>query len=133
MTTFIDTSALIAALDYRDSHHSWSDKELRACKASGPVIISDIVYSELCAGMPDQASAHKAISNLGLEHIRHSKAALFLAAQAFKAYRGRGGPRNSLLSDILIGALPACEGKPLLTTNARDFRTHFPTLRLIRP
>lgn len=133
MTTFIDTGVVIAVLNPADPHHSWSARKLQYYKAQGPAIISDIVYSEFCAGMPSQAAVDAVITRFGLERLRHSKSALFLAGQAFVAYRNRGGPKTSLLSDILIGALAADAGKPLMTSNSRDFAKHFPKLELITP
>ena len=59
--------------------------------------------------------------------------ALFLAGKAFLRYRRAGGVRAGVLSDFFIGAHATVEGWPLLTRDARRYRTYFPTLRVIAP
>ena len=57
----------------------------------------------------------------------------FLAGKAFLQYRRRGGVRSAPLPDFYIGAHAAIAGLPLLTRDARRYRTYFPTLELIAP
>lgn len=133
MATFIDTSVVLAVINTAETHHSWSDKELRSCKGSGPTLIADIVYSEFSAGMASQADADAVVTKLGLERLRSTRSSLFLAGKAFLAYKKRGGLKTNVLSDMLIGALAADLGEPLMTSNPRDFATLFPKLKLITP
>src|SRR5947199_304979 len=59
--------------------------------------------------------------------------AAFLAGKCFLAYRRRGGARRSPLPDFYIGAHAAVTGLPLLTRDARRYRTYFPHLHLLAP
>ena len=59
--------------------------------------------------------------------------AAFLAGRTFIRYRRRGGQRRSPLPDFYIGAHALTEGMTLLTRDARRYRSHFPTLRIIAP
>jgi len=59
--------------------------------------------------------------------------AAFLAGQCFVKYRRRGGNRRAPMPDFYIGAHAALAGLPLLTRDARRYRTYFPTLRIIAP
>ena len=59
--------------------------------------------------------------------------ALFLAAKAFAQYRRRGGSKLQVLPDFFIGAHAAVEDWPLLTRDARRFKTYFPTLEVLAP
>ena len=59
--------------------------------------------------------------------------AAFLAGKSFVTYRQRGGARQSLLPDFLIGAHAAVAGYRLLTRDTARYRTYFPRLRLITP
>lgn len=133
MTTFLDTNVLVFLLNDKEAHHAWSVAQLLACKERGPAIICDIVYCEFSVGMPSRADVDTAVSKFALERIRTQDAALFRAAAAFKEYRARGGPRNSLLPDFLIGATAAVSGAPLVTANARDFIGYFPEIEIIAP
>ena len=59
--------------------------------------------------------------------------ALFLAGQAFKSYRRRGGIRTSVLPDFFIGAHAAVLAAPLITRDASRYASYFPALQLIAP
>ena len=59
--------------------------------------------------------------------------ALFSAGKAHRRYRSRGGTRTGVLPDFFIGAHAAVMGWPLLTRDARRYRTYFPALDLIAP
>lgn len=131
MTTFVDTNVLIDALDPEAANHSWAREQLAA--ADQPLVICDIVYSELSVGMNSVSDTSTAVTSLLIERTRYSDDALFSAGKAFRRYRRQGGIKTNVLSDFLIGAAAEVDGSPLLTSNARDFRTYFPTLTLICP
>jgi predicted nucleic acid-binding protein len=92
-----------------------------------------MVYCEFSVGMPSRSDVDAAVSKFALERVRTQDTALFRAATAFKEYRARGGPKNSLLPDFLIGATAAVLGAPLVTANARDFVGYFPEVPIIAP
>jgi len=55
------------------------------------------------------------------------------AARAQAGYRRRGGRREVLIPDFLIGANAAYFSGRLLTTNPRDFLRSFPNLEVLTP
>ena len=61
------------------------------------------------------------------------RAALFLAGKAFLRCRKADGARAGVLSDFFIGAHAAVKGWPLLTRDARRYRTYFPGITVITP
>lgn len=133
MTTFVDTNILIYLLDQNSPFHTWCVDQLQKCKLNGPTIISDIVYSEFSAGMKSKAEVDEAVDRLGMERIRGSDMALFRAGAAFKTYKARGGPKNRMLPDFLVGAIADDVGAPLMTADRSEFARMFPTLSLITP
>ena len=138
MTTFLDTSALLSAINHGETHHAWSVAKIEERRAEGPLVIADIVYSELAAGMKSREETDAAIAEWALERLRSSDDALFKAGQAYKAYkekkRGPGEPvKTNVLPDFLIGALAESENVPLVTTNQDDFIRYFPGLKVISP
>jgi hypothetical protein len=133
MTTFLDTSALLAALNEREPHHSWSVYQIEARRLKGPIIIPDIVYSEFSIGMASRANTDIAIQELALERLANSDDVLFRAGRAFKKYKERSGPKTNVLPDFLIGAIAEVSKAPLLTANSDDFIKYFPDLEIISP
>ncbi len=134
MTTFFDTSALIALVKDTEKHHRWSREQFEVGKLLGPIVISPIVFSEYCVGMASLQHVQQSLQSLGIESIAESDAALFRASRAYLQYKGiNKGPKSSLLPDFLIGAAAETLGRPLVTTNARDFQSYFQGLQLIYP
>jgi predicted nucleic acid-binding protein len=73
------------------------------------------------------------LRDLDIDVVTIPRSALFLAGKAYLRYRGVGGSRTGVLSDFFIGAHAAVEQRPLLTRDARRYRTYFPTVELITP
>jgi len=134
MTTFFDTSALIALVKDTEKHHKWSYEQFEAGKSRGPIVISPIVFSEFCVGMASLQHVQQSLQSLGIESVAETEAALFRASRAYLQYkRTNKGPKSSLLPDFLIGATAETLERPLVTTNARDFQSYFEGLQLIHP
>ncbi|WP_295530611.1 type II toxin-antitoxin system VapC family toxin [Novosphingobium sp. Chol11] len=57
----------------------------------------------------------------------------FRPAQAFAEYRRRGGERQAILPDFLIGAQAEIRGWPLVTRDRKGFQSYFPDLQIIDP
>jgi predicted nucleic acid-binding protein len=133
MSTFVDTSILIDVTKPDAEHHDWSVDRLNEARERGPVIVSDIVYCELAVTLDSQNAVDETIARLALERCGYSDDALYRAARAFRAYRDRGGPRENLLPDFLVGAIADSAGCALLTRDPRRIRTYFPDVELIHP
>lgn len=138
MTTFLDTSAIMSAINHDEPHHDWSVAMIEERRAEGPLVIADMVYSEFSATMQTREQTDLAIAAWAFERISNSDEALFKAGQAYKAYRRKkrapGEPfKNNVLPDFMIGALAEVEGIPLVTTNEDDFKKYFPGIDIIHP
>ena len=59
--------------------------------------------------------------------------AAYLAGQAYKLYRTRGGTKSAPLPDFYIGAHALYAGMKLLTRDVGKYKTYFPELELITP
>jgi len=111
----------------------WSQRQLERAAAAGPVFANDIVYAELSARFDSIEDLDQLLEEALIEIARTPRPALFLAGKAFRRYRASGGVRTGVLSDFFIGAHAAVEGCSLLTRDARRYRSHFPSVRLIVP
>lgn len=133
MTAFFDTSVVIALANPLEANHGWSINELAAWQKNGPVVISDMVYAEVSAGMPDKASVDAIVARFGFDRAFPDDAALFDAGQRYKTYRGNNGQKTNVLPDFFIGAAARSLGIPLVTANPKDFRTFFSGLTIVHP
>ena len=79
------------------------------------------------------AEVESAVVQFGLVWQETPRPALFLAAQAHKLYRRRGGTKAMVLPDFLVGAHAAIARMPMLTRDPRRFTTYFSDLQNVCP
>jgi predicted nucleic acid-binding protein len=131
--TFIDTNVLLDLVTADTTWADWSQRQLEAAAVRGPLLINDVVYAELSIGFARVEEVDAALSEARIEMEAIPRDALFLAGKIFRQYRARGGSRTGVLPDFFIGAHAAVAGVPLLTRDARRYRTYLPALTLIAP
>lgn len=131
MTTFIDTSILIHITNTKANEHKDSLELLEKCKLDGPVILSDIVYSEFSSVFKSIEDTDRVLAEFSFERAPLNKASLFRAGKAFREYKEKNkGPKLNVLSDFLIGAQVETSEAALLTNNKKDFVNYFPKLTI---
>ena len=111
----------------------WSRDQLDLWGARGPLVMNPMVYAELAAGFESVEALDAIVQRARLDYVETSREALFLAAKAHLLYRRRGGTRQAVLPDFLIGAHAAVARIPLLTRDAKRYRTYFPRLEIVSP
>ena len=131
--TRVDSNIFFDLLIPNPAWYAWSVTQIDYATAKGPVLINDIVYAELCAHFELQDEMDDFVADLGLVHARMPNEALFAAANAFKRLKARGSSRTSILPDFFIGAHAAALACPILTRDARRYRSYFPRVALITP
>jgi predicted nucleic acid-binding protein len=131
--TFVDSNVLLDLLTSDPIWGAWSASAIESAAADGALLINDIVYAELAVGFPTIESLDRFVADTELKIAPMPRAALYLAAKTHLRYRQSGGTRTSVLPDFLIGAQAAVSNAPVLTRDARRFRTYFPTVELFSP
>lgn len=129
----VDTNVLVDVLQDDPQWADWSISQMRALASVHQLTINPIVYAEISLSFSTMEALDDVVQTLGLQVREIPRAALFLAAKAFVQYRRRGGSRQQVLPDFFIGAHAAVEGWPLLTRDAKRFRTYFPSLDIVAP
>ena len=130
---FVDSNVLI---DIFSNDPVWEQRSLTAVElraAREDVIINEVVYAELSPGFAHPDKLDEGLNLLGVKLQTPPKSALFLAGNAHRLYRRRGGTKTSVLPDFFIGAHAAVEGASLLTRDPGRVRAYFPTVALIAP
>lgn len=131
--TLVDTNVLLDLVTDDRSWADWSIAQLEAASLRGPLLINDVVYSELSVRYERIEDLEDFIEAAGLEPVPMPRAALFLAGKVFARYRRSGGTRTGVLPDFFIGAHAAISGLPLLTRDVGRYRSYFSGLTLITP
>jgi predicted nucleic acid-binding protein len=129
----VDTNVLLDLVTDDPIWAEWSIGQLKEVSLAGSLLINDVVYAELSTRYERIEDLEDFASGIGLVHAPMPKAALFLAAKAFRQYKDAGGTKTGVLSDFFIGAHAAVEGVRLLTRDEGRYRTYFPTVELISP
>ena len=133
MTTFVDTNILVYLLQSDSPFHKWAKEAFAQRKEQGPLIICDIVYSELSVNLDSVAATDKAIAELAVERLNFSNGELFRAGKAYQEHVSRGGSRTNVLPDFLIAAQAELNNAPLMTNNQKEILSYFPTVKMICP
>ncbi len=129
----VDTNILLDVVTDDPAWADWSQQRLEAAALRDRLAINPVVYAEFSAASGEFEDLDAMLASVEIGVADMPRSALFLAGQAFKTYRSRGGPRTSILPDFFIGAQAAVLAAPLITRDAGRYRTYFPTLELIAP
>lgn len=129
----VDSNVLLDILGEENAWTDWSASTLQSAGNIGRLIINPIIYGEISVRFSSVEALDEALPETIFVRERLPFAAAFLAGKAFLAYRQRGGTRQSLLPDFLIGAHAAVSGYRLLTRDAGRYLTYFPRVDLLAP
>jgi len=129
----VDSNVLLDVLTDDLRWGDWSAQQLDACAARATLCINAIVYGEVSVGFERIEELNDVLPTDLFTRLELPWEAAFLAGKAFLRYRRAKGVRTSPLPDFFIGAHAAIEGMPLLTRDARRYRTYYPKLELICP
>ena len=132
-STLVDSNILIDIFQPNSNWFTWSRHRLREARLDGPLILNFVIASEVASEfMSEKGFDAKLASSIFVrEDVPWSAA--FAAGVAYREYRLRGGKRDRLLPDFLIGAHALTKGHRLLTRDARRYRAYFPGLDIVAP
>jgi len=129
----VDTNVLLDLVTNDPDWADWSLARLEEAALAGPVAITDAVYAEVSVRYARMEDLDAMLEGARIDLVATPRAALFLAGKAFVRYRREGGARTGVLPDFFIGAQAAVMQVPLITRDARCYRTYFPAVVLIAP
>jgi hypothetical protein len=129
----VDSNVFIDIFDLDPQWFGWSADRLDQAGARATLVINPIIYAELAAGFASIEALEGAMTPYPLVREALPWDAAFMAAQAHKLYRRRGGVKRSPLPDFYIGAHATIAGYTLLTRDPARYREYFPRLRMIAP
>ncbi len=134
MITAVDTNILLDILVSNEQFYETSGDALEeASSGEGSIVISDIVYAELCIHFENQRDCDAFLESNEIRVQALTREAHFLASRAWRTYRQQGGKRTRILADFLIGAHAQKQATRLLSRDRGFYRKLFPSLDLVDP
>jgi predicted nucleic acid-binding protein len=129
----VDTNVFVDVISDDPIWAEWSQRQLIHGAARDELAINDVVYAELSIRYETIESLDAMLRDAHVVSAAIPRLALFMAAKAFQRYRQSGGARTGVLPDFFIGAHAVIADAPLITRDARRYRTYFPGITLIAP
>ncbi len=134
----IDTSILVDLLG-GDQRADASESSLRQALASGPVVVCDVVVSEIVAGLGFGGELFDVLEEAGIRYSPTDARAAVRAGEMQRRYKqrlkaeGRAPESPRTVPDFLIGAHALLQCNALITRDAGFFRDYFKGLKIIVP
>jgi len=133
MITAVDTNILLDILIPNEQFYEASADALQEAAGEGSIVISGIVYAELCIHFATQRECDAFLDSNEIRMQALTREAHFLASRAWRTYRQQGGKRTRVLADFLIGAHAQKQATRLLSRDRGFYRKLFPSLDLYDP
>ncbi len=129
----LDSSVVIDVLTADDSFGSSSSFALSNALAKGDVVVCEAVVAEVQLMLDTSANIMETLNAMGIRFLAINEPAAVRAGVMNRRFRDRGGRRERVVADFLIGAhaLLQCEG--LITRDAGFFRDYYKGLKVIVP
>lgn len=131
MRTAVDTSVLLDVFGADPSFGRRSSAALRHCLSEGSLLACEIVWAEVAAFFPSQASAREAMQRMGVEYSPSPLETALEAGKSWNEYRSRGGSRQRIVSDFLIASHALKQADRLLTRDRGFYRSYFRQLSVL--
>ncbi|MBQ1761810.1 MAG: type II toxin-antitoxin system VapC family toxin [Aquincola sp.] len=129
----IDSSVLIDVLIGDERYADASEACVAEALAADDVVVSDAVVAEVQAMLDTSVSLMDTLATLGIRHLPGSEQAAMRAGHMNRRFRARGGKRERVVADFLIGAHALLQCNGLITRDDGFFREYFKGLKLIVP
>ncbi len=135
----IDTSVLIDLLG-EDARADAAELSLRDALAHGPVVLCDVVVSEITAGLGHGAEIMDVVEEMGMSYLPVERKSAIRAGEMQRRYKQRlrtlgktGQAVQRTVPDFIVGAHALLQCSALITRDAGFFRDYFKGLKVIVP
>lgn len=129
----VDSSVLLDVLTEDPQFAAASAEALAQALSTGEVVVSDAVVAEVQAMLDTRETAMDALSEFGIRFLPTAEVAAVRAGHMQRRFRDRGGRRERVVADFLIGAHALLQCQGLITRDAGFFRDYFKGLKVIVP
>jgi predicted nucleic acid-binding protein len=132
--TAVDTNILIDILEPDPIHGLRSKEALKKCLREGAVVACDVVWAEVATAYGNnQSDLVEALQVMRIGFSAMSMESALGAARSWHTYRRRGGGRDRIAADFLIGGHAAAHAERLLTRDLGFYRKYFKSVAVVSP
>lgn len=136
----IDTSILIDLLGDDAGMADAAEQCVRDALAQGPVVLCEVVVSEITAGLGHGTDIMDVVEEMGMRYLPIERRSAIRAGEMQRRFnqRRRAGGQGARVSprtgpDFLVGAHALLQCSALITRDAGFFRDYFKGLKVIVP
>lgn len=129
----VDSSVLLDVLTEDPQFAAASADTLTQALRVGEVVICDAVIAEVQGMLATRETAMDALVEFGIRYLATSEQAAVRAGHMQRRFRDRGGRRERVVADFLIGAHAMMQCDALITRDAGFYRDYFKGLKVIVP
>ncbi len=129
----LDSPVLIDLLVGDPRHAAAAEACIGDALARDDVVVCEAVVAEVQAVLETSVSLMEPLATLGIRYLPASEGAAMRAGHMLRRFRARGGSRERLVADFLIGAHALLQCEALITRDAGFFRDYFKGLKLVVP
>lgn len=129
----MDTNVLLDVFLPDPAFGPASARALRKAIGEGSLIACDVVWAEVSAHFESRQATDQALGELGVDFSAPTVFSAVEAGVVQREYRRRGGTRERVIADFLIGAHAQIAADRLLTRDRGFFRSYFPGLTAVDP
>jgi predicted nucleic acid-binding protein len=134
----VDSSVLIDLLG-EDARADAAEASLRLALVAGPVVVCEVVVSEVTAGLGHGALVMDVVEEMGIRFSAIEQRAAIRAGEMQRRYnerlreRGQTPVTPRTVPDFLVGAHAMLQCSALITRDGGFFRDYFKGLKVIVP
>jgi hypothetical protein len=129
----VDTNVVLDVLLPDPAFAGRSLAALEKAAQDGGLVICETVAAEIGAQFARVQAYREMMERVSLKLIASDLATTYAAGRAFREYRARGGRRDRLLADFMVGAHALHQADALLTRDRGYYATYFPRLKVLAP
>ncbi|QDH70009.1 type II toxin-antitoxin system VapC family toxin [Marilutibacter alkalisoli] len=135
----IDTSVLIDLLGDDEAMADAAEGCVREALARGPVVLCDVVVSEITAGLGHGADIMDVVEEMGMSFLPVERRSAIRAGEMQRRYNERRRKRGLAVAsprtvpDFIVGAHAMLQCSALITRDSGFFRDYFKGLKVIVP